>query len=101
MCMFYYEVKYGVICICKCIIHLQCFLSDQSCEIFIELLSSFFPPMFNISIIWSVVLYVCPVSSMCCANYEFCLFVLMTCMCSLYQTLSVCPICPLYLNGDL
>jgi hypothetical protein len=38
--------------------------------------------MCNTSIVLSVVLYVCPVSSTCCANFKFCLSVLMAWMCS-------------------
>jgi hypothetical protein len=34
---------------------------------------------------------------MCCANCEFCLLILMAFMCSLYRTLNVRPVCPIYL----
>lgn len=39
--------------------------------------------MCSTSIIWSIILNMCPVSSMCCANPECCcLLVVMACMCS-------------------
>jgi hypothetical protein len=55
--------------------------------------------MCSISNASSIVLYVCPASSMCWAYFEFCLFLLMAWICSLYRTLNVRPICPTYFNG--
>jgi hypothetical protein len=46
----------------------------------------------------SMVLYLCCVSSMCCAYLEFGLFVLVACMCSLYLVLKFLPVCPIYFS---
>jgi hypothetical protein len=55
--------------------------------------------MCNNFIVRSTVLYVCPVSSICCAKFEFCLLVLKACMCS-YWAMNVRPVCPTYLKGQ-
>jgi hypothetical protein len=41
----------------------------------------------------------CPVSSVCLAYFEFCLFVLMAWICFLCWTLNIRPICPTYFSG--
>jgi hypothetical protein len=57
--------------------------------------------MCSISMLSSMVSYSCPLSRICCANFEFSLFVLMTFMCSLYLILNVRPVCPTYFSGHL
>jgi hypothetical protein len=47
----------------------------------------------NISNVWSVVPCVCPVLSICWAYFEFCLFVCMDWVCSLYWALNVHSVC--------
>jgi hypothetical protein len=49
-------------------------------------------PLFSlcsISNVWLIVLLVCPVSSICLAQFEFWI-------CSLYRALNVCPVCRTY-----
>jgi hypothetical protein len=50
-------------------------------------------------IVFFIVSYSCPVSTICCANLEYCLLFLMSHMCSLYFVLNVCPVCPIYSNS--
>jgi hypothetical protein len=58
---------------------------------------SFF--MCSTSVVSSIVLYACSMSSMCWAYFEICLFVIMAWMCSIYWVSNVCLICPMYLSG--
>jgi hypothetical protein len=51
--------------------------------------------------VWLIVPYVCPVSSICWAYFEFCLFVFMAWICFLYRTSNVRPVCPTYLSEHL
>jgi hypothetical protein len=54
--------------------------------------------MYSTSIVSLIVLYACPVSSMCKAYIEACLFVFMAWICSLYRGLNVLPVCLMYLS---
>jgi hypothetical protein len=45
-------------------------------------------------LVWSILLYVCCVSKKCCVYLEFGLFVLITCIWSLYLVLKFLPVCP-------
>jgi hypothetical protein len=49
----------------------------------------------------SMVPYVCPVSRMCCAYFEFVLLVRMACMCSLCRVLKLLPVWPMYFSGHV
>jgi hypothetical protein len=50
----------------------------------------------KIFMVRSIVLYACPVSSMCCMNFELCLLFQMSWICSLKRALNVRPVCPTY-----
>jgi hypothetical protein len=52
----------------------------------------------KMSIVSSIVPYVCCVSSMCCAYLEFGLFERIACICSLYLVMKFLPIWPIYLS---
>jgi hypothetical protein len=54
--------------------------------------------MCSMSIVSSIVLYVCYVSKMCCVYLEFVLFVLIACTCSLHLVLNFLPVCSMYLS---
>jgi hypothetical protein len=65
------------------------------CNVFI---SGHFFSMCSMSIVSSVVLYVCCVSKMCCEYLEFGLFVMVACMRYLCLVLKFLPVCPMYLS---
>jgi hypothetical protein len=52
----------------------------------------------KISIVSSIVLYVCCVSKMYCEYLEFGLLDCIACMCPLYLVLKFLPVCPMYLT---
>jgi hypothetical protein len=51
--------------------------------------------VWSISSVSLIVPYVCPVSGICSAYFEFCLFVFMAWICSSYRILNVRPVCPI------
>jgi hypothetical protein len=57
--------------------------------------------MWSISTVFSIVSYVCYVSSICCANLELGLLVFITWMCSLKSIRKFLPVCSTYFNGRL
>jgi hypothetical protein len=80
--MMYYKAKYGIMSICIYVVHCL----DCKNRIVPIILLLFFPFDVQYFHYWYVVLHVCPVSSMCCAKFEFCFFVLMA-LCAPYNGL--------------
>jgi uncharacterized membrane protein YwzB len=54
----------------------------------------------NILMVFLIVLYVCCVSSMCCAYFELGLLLRIAWICSLYLVLKFLPVCPTYWSGQ-
>jgi hypothetical protein len=97
---FCYEVKWGV---CKSgkvtSVRNACRITNWTFRVYeyLAYLHSFSICMS--SKVWSTVPWVCPVSSVWCACFEFFLFVPMAWIYSLYRTLKVRPLCQTYLSS--